>query len=307
MRSGASERARVAVIRRLNARDTLDVPNVGLCSRFEWPRNPRNTRTPSPPFLLDVLHSTPRYWPDSAPAHTQKGSKDRRVSSSVDSLGSVAIVGVARCPNSRKPDNPMALRLSSAAKWLRGSANRYHHAIRDSTPSQWCGGADGEIRTHKGVCPTVCGTAAFTNFATPAPIPTANPGNPRARRVDLTTVSDRGVQYGGTTHRSCHQIRAVMTQILRSGARGVRKGYAIPLWNGHGIHGPPPHPSFLSSPLNPGHRQDSAPRTHNKRESRGRRVSSSVDSVGSVAIFEVERNQVGSRSAIGDGDQSKLQ
>jgi hypothetical protein len=39
-------------------------------------------------------------------------------------------------------------------------------------------GAGSGIRTHKGVSPVTCEVTAFTSFATPAPLPAANPGNP---------------------------------------------------------------------------------------------------------------------------------
>ncbi len=92
----------------------------------------------------------------------------------------------------RKPEvkNP---RLSDVANWPRD----FTHRTYDKTvpwPSQRYGGAGGAIRTHRGFHPTVCETAAFTSFATPAPNPATNPGNPWAGHGVFAHVPDRGSQ-----------------------------------------------------------------------------------------------------------------
>ncbi len=59
-----------------------------------------------------------------------------------------------------------AFRRSKLAVQLR----KYINGTNASSPSQMCDGAGGRIRTDMGFRPTTCEVAAFTSFATPAPI-----------------------------------------------------------------------------------------------------------------------------------------
>ncbi len=67
---------------------------------------------------------------------------------------------------SRQIFDPPAFRRSKLASQL----HKYINTTKDGSLSQLCDGAGGRIRTDKGFHPTACEVAAFTSFATPAPI-----------------------------------------------------------------------------------------------------------------------------------------
>ena len=76
-------------------------------------------------------------------------------------------------------------------------------------------GAGGRTRTGKGRSPEICGVSAFTSFATPAPLPAANPGNHEGETRDLTSAADRH-------DKGCHQVSVIEKTRVVAKSNGLR-------------------------------------------------------------------------------------
>ncbi len=173
----------------ISGREPIARPGSGTASRDQArPGAPAGTRAPQQPSNPGIWRRWPRAYAEVAvrgDVQRRGGARERRGSVAVRRRwvrirsitrgwvmkATMRIWCVSPMPGPRQDesrqifDSP-AFRRSKLASQL----HKYINTIKDSSLSQLCDGARGRIRTDKGFHPTTCEVAAFTSFATPAPI-----------------------------------------------------------------------------------------------------------------------------------------